>query len=217
MKYVIGAISFHDKEAPYGILSNIEWGGGGGIRGVCSMFAFHWRERYIYIYIQFYLKGGGSQFRCHTGGCTSLHTAVQPQVQSRNTPFSLSESSRRFPAGKNTLIHTHSHSFTVWITVWNYSSHCEHSVIHTLNECEWVCSFLFRLSTLWTIVWSESTTMWKRPNLNIVEHTVIHSVNQRVWFILWMSVNKCILFFSDYPHCEPQCETNRPQCGNAPI
>ena len=41
--------------------------------------------------------------------------------------------------------HTHSHSFTVWITLcFTLCSQCElwfHTVIHNVNECEWVCSF----------------------------------------------------------------------------
>ena len=45
----------------------------------------------------------------------------------------------QFNIVEHTVIHSVKHSV-------------KHSVIHTVNECEWVCSFLFRLSTLWTTV-----------------------------------------------------------------
>ena len=97
--------------------------------------------------------------------------------------------------------HTHSHSFTLWITVWNHSSHCD-------SHCEWVwMSVFFPFPVIHTVnhCVKRIDHNVKTPQFNILEHTVIHTVNE------------CVLSFSDYPHCEPQCETNRPQCENAPI
>ena len=91
----------------------------------------------------------------------------------------------------HTVNHNVKSQFTLWMSVF-----FPFPVIHTVNHSV-----------------KRIDHNVKTPQFKIVEHTVIHSVIHSVIH----TVNERVLSFSGYPHCEPQCETNRPQCENTPI
>ena len=75
--------------------------------------------------------------------------------------------------------HTHSHSFTVWITLcFTLCSQCElwfHTVIHTVNECEWVCSFQQG---------SHTDKTYNRPTIQAEQNIILLSMAKKSRFLL---------------------------------